>query len=79
MNNANTRPAYMRCVGIRARRSPVHTGNYVPVVSIDGKSPNRHAVIMDCWGGARSVREREDGRWQLTVEDGDTVAEFVTT
>jgi hypothetical protein len=78
MNHAESRPLYMRCVGTRARRSPVHMGNYVPVVSIDGNAPNRNAVIVDCWGAPRSVQEREDGIWHLIIEGGDRVAEFVT-
>jgi hypothetical protein len=61
----------LACQGISKCDSPDS-----PVVSVDGSTPNRSAIIVDCWGGSQYVREREDGRWQLASGDGP-VAEFV--
>jgi hypothetical protein len=70
------RPQFMRCVASPARGIPIKAGTYSPVVSVDGSTPNRNAIILDCWGASQCVCEREDGRWQLATGDGP-VAEFV--
>jgi hypothetical protein len=75
MNNHGL-PHFMRCIASPARGIPIKAGTYSPVVSVDGSTPNRSAIIVDCWGGSQYVREREDGRWQLASGDGP-VAEFV--
>jgi hypothetical protein len=71
-------PTFMRCVASPARGTPVGAGTYAPVVSVDGCAPNRTAVILDSFGAARRVCEREDGRWQLGIRSDARVVEFVS-
>lgn len=70
-------PHFMRCVASPVRGIAVKAGIYSPVISIDGCAPNRNAIIVDCWGAAQSIYEREDGRWLLTMASDGPVAEFV--
>jgi hypothetical protein len=71
-------PNFMRCIASPARGTRIGAGTYSPVVSVDGCAPNRAAVILDCFGAARRVCEREDGRWQLGIHDDARIVEFVS-
>ena len=71
-------PNFMRCIASPARGTRIGAGTYSPVVSVDGSAPNRAAVILDCFGAARRVCEREDGRWQLGIRNDVRVVEFVS-
>ena len=75
MNNPDL-PHLMRCIASPVRGISTKAGTYSPVLSVDGCTPNRNAIIVDCWGGSQRVCEREDGHWQLATSDG-SVAEFV--
>lgn len=70
-------PHFMRCVASPARGMAIKAGTYSPVVSIDGRAPNRNAIIVDCWGAIQSVCEHENGRWLLATAVDGQVAEFV--
>ena len=69
-------PHFMRCIASPARGIPIKAGTFSPVLSVDGRTPNRNATIVDCWGGSQLVCEREDGRWELAAGDGPA-AQFV--
>ncbi|MFL5281113.1 MAG: hypothetical protein ACJ8AW_08945 [Rhodopila sp.] len=68
---------YMHCITSSAGRVLIRRGTYSLVVAVDGVAPRRQATIVDGWGGLQSIKEREDGHWQLLEAEKEAFAEFV--
>jgi hypothetical protein len=67
----------MQCIASSVGPIVIRRGTYSLVVSVDGIAPQRHATIVDGWGGLQNVSECDDGHWRLIERDAGLYADFV--